>query len=55
MRNPDKEPSQWIAVARHETDLVALEQNPRWLSLEGDPARRIWTDDYSNLLSVFNR
>jgi hypothetical protein len=49
----DKEASQWIAVARTPDDLAALARDPRWYRLAGDPARRIWTDDYSNIVSVF--
>ncbi|MFL6230110.1 MAG: hypothetical protein ACJ741_15165, partial [Pyrinomonadaceae bacterium] len=52
-RNPDKEPSQWIAVARDAADLSALAKDPRWFALTGDAARRVWTDDYSNIVSVF--
>jgi hypothetical protein len=29
-------------------------QRPRWFILKGDPKVGIWTDDFSNLLSVFN-
>jgi spermidine synthase len=49
-----KEYSEWVAVARSPEDLKALaEADKRWLALEGDPARRVWTDDYSNIVSVF--
>ncbi|MDT7602471.1 MAG: hypothetical protein QOF61_468 [Acidobacteriota bacterium] len=51
--NPDKEPSQWIAVARNDGDLAALAKDSRWIPLEGDVSRRVWTDDYSNIVSVF--
>ncbi|MCA1815183.1 MAG: hypothetical protein LC746_02020 [Acidobacteria bacterium] len=49
----DKEPSQWVAVARGEDDLAPLLKDSRWYKLAGDPARRVWTDDYSNIVSVF--
>jgi hypothetical protein len=52
-RAPDKEPSQWIAVARNERDLAPLATDSRWYALAGNPARRVWTDDYSNIVSVF--
>jgi Ca2+/Na+ antiporter len=52
-RNPDKEPSQWIAVARNEQDLAALAKDSRWVALAGDGSRRVWTDDFSNIVSVF--
>jgi hypothetical protein len=52
-RNPDKEPSQWIAVARSPDDLAALAKDSRWIALAGDASRRVWTDDFSNIVSVF--
>lgn len=51
-RHPDKEPSQWVAVARRPEDLQALAQDRRWHALSSDPARRIWTDDFSNIVGV---
>jgi hypothetical protein len=52
-RSPDRESSQWVAVARTADDLAALKQDSRWYELAGDPSRRVWTDDYSNIVSVF--
>jgi hypothetical protein len=52
-RNPDKEPSHWVAVARTAEDLAPLAANGQWKTIAGDPARRVWTDDYSNIVSIF--
>jgi hypothetical protein len=51
-RNPDKEPSHWVAVARTPEDLAPLTGGGRWKPLAGDPAWRVWTDDYSNIVGV---
>ncbi|HEX8162545.1 MAG TPA: fused MFS/spermidine synthase [Pyrinomonadaceae bacterium] len=51
-RNPDKEPSHWIAVARDAQDLAPLAAAGQWQPLPGDPARRVWTDDYSNIVGI---
>jgi hypothetical protein len=51
-----KSPSIWLVMARNPADLDALQSNPgyafRWNPVYGRPGARIWTDDYSNLLSV---
>ena len=48
-----KSPSIWLVMARSSSDLARLDQRSRWrLSREGD-RQRVWTDDYSSLLSVF--
>jgi hypothetical protein len=51
-RLPGKEPSHWVVVARRPEDLAALTADARWRTLEGDPARRLWTDDYSNIVTI---
>ncbi|MCA1629135.1 MAG: fused MFS/spermidine synthase [Acidobacteria bacterium] len=53
IRNPDKEPSHWVAVARAAEDLAPLAGDAQWKPLAGDPARRVWTDDYSNIVGIF--
>jgi len=45
--------SDWIVVARRPDDLVPLLQTGRWRPALPNPAHRVWTDDYSNLLQVF--
>jgi hypothetical protein len=52
-RNPDKEPSHWVAVARAAEDLAPLAGGALWQPLAGDPSRRVWTDDYSNIVRIF--
>jgi hypothetical protein len=46
--------SHWVALARNPGPLEPLLQDPRWYRLESDGSRPVWTDDFSNLLSVFN-
>jgi hypothetical protein len=48
-----KLPSSWVALARREETLGSLLKDPRWHVLPPDPTQRLWTDDYSNILSVF--
>jgi len=45
--------SQWVAIARQREDFGSIAQDPRWKPLPASPAARVWTDDYSNILSVF--
>lgn len=51
---PGKSASTWVVVARREADLGSLLEDEAWMPLQTDPKVGIWTDDYSNLLSVFN-
>ncbi|HEY6120201.1 MAG TPA: fused MFS/spermidine synthase [Pyrinomonadaceae bacterium] len=48
-----KDPSQWVVLARDAEDLGSLtkEANARPLESTGD--RQPWTDDFSNIISVF--
>ncbi|MFZ0879952.1 MAG: fused MFS/spermidine synthase, partial [Candidatus Acidiferrales bacterium] len=48
-----KLPSTWVVMARTKDDLGALIGDPRWAVLKRDPKARVWTDDYSSLLTVF--
>jgi hypothetical protein len=45
--------SDWVVLARRREDLGKLAEDERWNSVATDPKVGIWTDDYSNLLSVF--
>ena len=47
-----KEPSQWVALARHEAALGPLLSDGRWRRLPPAPGLRLWTDDFSNVLQV---
>lgn len=45
--------SQWVVVSRHPRNLAALLQSGLWQPLPPDPRHRVWTDDYSNILAIF--
>jgi hypothetical protein len=45
--------STWVAVANREEDFGTLVENPRWVRPPRDEQVGVWTDDYSNLLRVF--
>jgi len=45
-------PSSWVVVARNRDDLSFLDSDPRWKPLKPSPPSRVWTDNYSNILSV---
>ena len=49
-----KLPSSWVALARHAEDLGLLRDDPRWLPLPPESGMRLWTDDYSNILGIFD-
>jgi len=44
--------SVWAVVARDRSDLDRLARDPRWKPLRRDPGLRVWTDEFSNILSV---
>ena len=50
-----KFPSEWFIVARDERDLGALAVDPRWKVPAFDSSTPLWTDDFSNILSVLRR
>ena len=46
-------PSRWVAVARTPEDLAQLDHAASpWPGLQADPARRVWTDDFSDVFSA---
>jgi len=47
-----KLPSLWVALARRLEDLGGLPDDPRWDALP-PTTMRLWTDDYSNILRIF--
>lgn len=59
-RDPDylegKEASVWAVMARREADLAGLVRDPRrpWVSFRPGRSTPVWTDDFSNLLSVLH-
>ncbi len=49
-----KQASQWVVVARKAADVAALRSDPRWSPLAAPPATPLWSDDFSNILSVLS-
>jgi hypothetical protein len=47
--------SVWVVMARRRQDLGPLAADPRWAPLPHRRGGRVWTDDYSNLLSALKR
>lgn len=47
-----KVPSQWVIIAQSMADFGSLENDPRWLKVEGSPRNRVWTDDFASIVSV---
>ena len=45
--------SDWLVMARSHAALGRLAGDPRWLDLEPLQGRRLWTDDYADVLSVY--
>jgi SAM-dependent methyltransferase len=48
----DKAGSEWAMLARAREDLGALTSDPTWTALPVDVSTPLWTDDFSNVLSV---
>ncbi len=44
--------SWWVVMARNSSDLEALGNDPRWRALPPMPGSRVWTDDFSNIVSI---
>ena len=49
-----KSPSQWVVMARDRANLGALGSDSRWVPIAESPVTRVWTDDYSNLISAIH-
>lgn len=47
-----KFPSEWMVIARTPADLGDLVRDPRWKPPVIQPTTPLWTDDFSNILSV---
>ena len=45
--------SVWVVMARSHADLGQLSADNRWSLLSGAPEARAWSDDFSNVLSVY--
>jgi hypothetical protein len=48
-----KDPSLWVGMARSPADFAVLSNSSNARVLTGDDHRAVWTDDFSNILSVF--
>jgi spermidine synthase len=48
-----KDPSHWVALARDGKQLGALLNDPKAKLLSANDTRQAWTDDFSNIISVF--
>jgi hypothetical protein len=48
-----KSASQWVIVAKSPQPLKYLQTDPRWKPLPSASRTSVWTDDFSNILSVF--
>jgi hypothetical protein len=48
-----KDPSEWLVMGRQSPAFDSLAQDPRWRVVEGRNGASAWTDDFSNILSVF--
>lgn len=45
--------SQWIVLSRDPSALAKFRNDPRWHPLQSEPGVPVWSDDFSNILSVF--
>jgi len=52
-RQKKKSPSTWVVMARTQADLRGLSRDQRWHTLSVRPGDALWTDDFSDILSVF--
>ena len=52
-KNLGKKPSMWLIVARDRKDLGSIAYDQNWKMLPGDLAKQLWTDDFTNIVSVF--
>jgi hypothetical protein len=51
-RREGKFASWWVLMARRPEDLTPLRTDPHWREVAVPPGERVWTDDYSNILSI---
>jgi hypothetical protein len=48
-----KDPSHWVVLARNSSDYGALANDKDAKPLVSTGSQDVWTDDFSNILSVF--
>jgi spermidine synthase len=53
-RQEKKLASAWVVMARRPEDLGGLARDQRWQALPVHAGEALWTDDFSNILSVLN-
>lgn len=51
-RENGRAPSRWVVMARAVADVGPVPREADWRELHADPSQRLWTDQYSNVLSV---
>jgi hypothetical protein len=51
---PGQFSSEWMLMARHAVDLGSLANDPRWSTPPIAQSTPLWTDDFSNILSVLS-
>jgi hypothetical protein len=53
-RKDGKYPSHWVVMSRQREELGSLLTDWRWQVVGPSPEMGLWTDDYSNILAIFN-
>ena len=53
-RREGKFASSWVVMARDANDLEALRRNPNWRACQAVSGSRVWTDDFSNIVSILD-
>ena len=48
-----KAASRWVVMARSADDLGPIARDPRWRALSTSAPLSVWTDDFSNLMTLF--
>jgi hypothetical protein len=48
-----KYPSHWVVMGRPDSPLEPIQQGGLWRPCAGGDARYLWTDNFSNIFSVF--
>ena len=49
-----KRPSNWMVMSRDPRSLGSLTRNPKWAAPVVAASTPLWTDDFTNVLSVFH-
>jgi SAM-dependent methyltransferase len=52
-KKTQRSPSIWVVMSRRSSDLGGLVSDHRWKPLNGRKGAKLWTDDFSNIPSVF--